>query len=238
MENKNGEKIYTEGIKLKGRLYSWFDNYWYHYKWTTIVVAFFLAVFIVCTLQMCQKEEEDMSVIYAGPVFISANESEAICKVIQNILPEDYSEDGVKKVSLSSYHIYSKEQIEEIEAGGQMIDRSYVSDNNENFYDYVMTGETVICLLDPSIYESLKSSNRFSELSAALGYECEKSSDGYGIRISELSVYGEYSVMQCLPEDTVVCILRRGVVGRTSKQPEYEKDRQTFCAIVDFTKES
>lgn len=238
MDNRNGEKIHTEGIRYKGKLYRWFDNYWYHYKWTTIIVAFFLAVFVICTLQMCQKEEDDMTVIYAGPAFVSANDREAVCKVFENILPEDYNGDGMKKVGLSSYHIYSKEQIEAIEERGELVDRNYITKNNEEFYDYVMTGEAVVCLLDPSIYESLKSGNRLSELSAALGYECALSSDGYGIRLSELDAYKEYSVMQVLPEDTVVCILTKGLFGRTSKQAEYDRDKQMLRALIEFTKES
>ena len=34
----------------------WLDNYWYHYKWHTIIVAFFLIIGIISTVQIFNRE--------------------------------------------------------------------------------------------------------------------------------------------------------------------------------------
>ncbi len=244
MEN-NGEKIYTEGIKKpQGKFYRWFDNYWYHYKWHTVITAFFLTVFIICTLQMCTRQEDDMRVIYAGPAFIHSQDAESVCRVLETVIPEDFNADGEKKVGLSSYQIYSREQIEAIEAetdseGAQrIVDREYISQNNTDFYNYVLTGEAYICFLDPHIYADLKANNRIASISETLGYDCDMSADGYGIVISDLAIYEEYSVLGVLPEDTVICCLEKVSIGKNSKVKVYEQHAQMFKALIEFKKES
>lgn len=44
----------------------WLDNYWYHYKWHTIIVAFFLIIGIISTVQIFNKESYDAYVMYVG----------------------------------------------------------------------------------------------------------------------------------------------------------------------------
>ncbi len=118
-----------------------------------------------------------------------------------------------------------------------MVDRDYISKNNSDFYDFVMTGEVSVCILDPEIYASLCSSDRVVKLSDALGYECGASEDGYGISLSSLAFYEEYSALKVLPEDSVLCILRQNYVGRNSKEQAYSQDRQMLRALIEFKKE-
>ena len=82
------EKIAGAEIKVQGRFLKWLDNYWYHYKWVTIVVAFFIIVFSVCTLQMCSKEKNDLIIVYAGEAFVSSEKAESIKSVINAVMPE------------------------------------------------------------------------------------------------------------------------------------------------------
>ena len=44
----------------------WLDNYWYHYKWHTIIVTFFLVIGIISTVQIFNKESYDAYVMYVG----------------------------------------------------------------------------------------------------------------------------------------------------------------------------
>ncbi len=104
MDNENN-KIYTEGIRPQGKLYRWFDNFWYHNKWTVIIVSCFLIVFIVCTAQTCAKKEDDLPVVYAGPSYIGSAERQSICNALSAVLTEDINKDGRLSVSLSSFQI-------------------------------------------------------------------------------------------------------------------------------------
>ena len=52
-------------------MYKWLDNYWYHYKWTTIIVVSFAVILTICIVQMATKETYDITVLYTGPhIFI------------------------------------------------------------------------------------------------------------------------------------------------------------------------
>ena len=34
----------------------WLENYWYHYKWATIISAFFITVAVICIVQIASKK--------------------------------------------------------------------------------------------------------------------------------------------------------------------------------------
>lgn len=237
--NEN-EKLPEVEIKSENPFLKWLDNYWYHYKWPTLIVSFFVIVLLICTLQTCNKKNEDISIIYAGPLQMSNEEHSNVESVMNYIIPEDFNGDGEKNSALITHQIYSREQIEAIiaqtDAAGNpgYVDRAYNSKNNENFYDYIKTGDSSVCLLDPSIYEQVKSGGRLMKLSDALGYLPEGADDEYGVTLSKLGVYEEYGALRVLPEDTVVCILLPTLVGNSSKPELYARDKDMLRAIIEF----
>ena len=234
------EKFSEAKINPDGKFLRWFDNFWYHHKWKTIIVSFFVIVVLVCTLQMCMSEKEDISFVYAGNAFLSANDIDNIEKVIEHVMPEDFDNNGEKTAILVGYQIYSEEQINDIqkehpdEDVGLYIDRSFNANNYDEFYKYMQTGESSVCFLDRSLFDSLVKNNRVLELSEVLGYTPESALDKYGVRLGDLDIYDEYSVLKVLPEDTVVCILRSLAIGKNSKPKIYAQEMDTFCAIVEY----
>ena len=67
------EKEQGGEIVYESKFTRWLDNFWYHYKWTTIIAVFALFVVLVCTLQMCNKDKNDVSVLSAGPEYFMFN---------------------------------------------------------------------------------------------------------------------------------------------------------------------
>ena len=94
-------RIHTEGIKTDTKLEKWFDNFWYHHKWVTVGVAFALLVVIICTVQMCGKEKNDLTVVYAGRNQLSPAESQNFSQVLESICPEDFDKNGENDTALS-----------------------------------------------------------------------------------------------------------------------------------------
>ena len=45
---------------MGNRFLKWLDNYWYHYKWRTIVILFFAVLLIVCVVQCSTVEKYDL----------------------------------------------------------------------------------------------------------------------------------------------------------------------------------
>lgn len=234
------ERISGAEIKLQSKFLRWLDNYWYHYKWVTIVVAFFIIVFSVCTLQMCSKEKNDIIVVYAGGAFVSPEQSENLKGVMDVVMPEDFDGDGTKNVNFVKYEIYSADQIKEIEAATDAngehgyVDRSYNSSNYDNYCNYTQTGDASVYLIEEWLFEELKASERVMSVYEVLGYTPE-GSDGYGIRLGDLAVYNSYAVLKALPEDTVVCLLRPLVVGNSSDEKYYENECEMFKALVEYS---
>ncbi len=200
------------------RFLRWLDNFWYHYKWQTIGIAFALVVLLVCVLQTCSKEKIDLTVVYAGPVALSGEELAGVEQVLETILPEDIDGDGEKNLSLARYTIYSKEQIVEMEKQGYSINRQLNSSEYDNYGNYVLTGESSIYLVDPWLYESLKSGERIH---------------GEGIRLGDTAAYQKYDLLAVLPEDTVVCLLRQQVMGKNHDDEHYAKESVMFAVLSE-----
>ena len=242
-ENRT-EKEYTEGISVeKSKFLSWLDNYWYHYKWITVGVAFFLIVIIVCTIQMCTKEEDDLCVVYAGRNTLSLSEESNFSRALEAIAPEDFDKNGEKNIAFITYSILSEEQVLEIQAQTDedgknlFVDKSFNSKEYETYNNYVMTGESSVLFLDPWLFEKLVAADRVARVEDVIGYTPEAACGEYGVRLGDTELYREYGVMQLLPEDTVICILRPYVAGNSSKKEYYAREKAMFEALVTFESE-
>ncbi len=240
MEKRNSpDKEYTEGIDVgASRATRWFDNFWYHYKWVTVIVCFFLIVGIICSVQMCTKEKSDIVLVYAGRNQLSVTEVDDLCKAFEAVCPPEIAKKGEANVGLSTYYILSEEQIKDIEAqtheDGERVyvDRNYVSNQYKTYLNYISTGESSVLLVDRWLYESLVASERLAPLSDIFGKTPEDAFGEYGVELRDTVMYNEYKVMQKLPEDTVLCILRPYVVGKSSKEKYYALEKKMLESIL------
>ena len=106
----NENKYDSTEIVSENRAYNKLQNFWYHNKWTVIVVAFFVCVVVVCTMQMFGKEKYDVSIVYGGTVRMADDERAAFVGALQSVLPEDYDNNGKKAVGLVEYQIFSEKR--------------------------------------------------------------------------------------------------------------------------------
>ena len=237
----NEEKVYTEGIKTKSKFVAWLDNYWYHHKWITLGAIFLVIVIIVAVVQSVEKEEEDVTLLYAGPTHLTASQVNAIQGVFNNVMPEDFDGNGQKYTGIVAYLIYSEEQIKEIEAQTDErginldINNQVNTDNFKGYSEYLLVGESAICFVDESLAQNLLANNRIVPLSVALGADSGYGENEYGLRLGSLKLYEEYSALRVLPEDTFICVLRQPVAGKISKDKNYEMELQMFRAIVNYS---
>ncbi len=235
----NGEKIEGREIKANSKFIKWLDNFWYHHKWATIIVSFFVIVFLVCILQMCTREKVDITVVYAGGAFVTEEKTANVELAIEAVMPEDFDKDGNKNAALIRYEIYSEDQIKEMEKDkanggqGQFVDHSFNSSNYKDFYNYVQTGDASVYFLDPWIFENLKENNRLMEISEVLGHTLEASEDNFGVKLGDLTIYKKYATIRALPKNTVVCILRPAIAGNSADPEYYANEIAMFRAIIE-----
>ena len=240
-DNKIRDKEYTEGISIpKGRFLKWLDNYWYHYKWVTIIVAFFVIVTVICTVQMCSKPRNDLVIVYAGRNTLSAEEQNNVTKVFEAIAPRDFDGNGENNIAINAFAVLSEEQVEEQRAQTDVDGKPLYIDNSHNakqfdtYSNYIMTGESSVLFLDPWLYESLVSAGRLKSLEETLGYVPESAYGDYGVRLGDTALYESYSVMRLLPEDTVICLLQPYVAGNSSKKEYYSREMEMFESLVTY----
>lgn len=241
-DKEQGGEIVHESKFLR-----WLDNYWYHYKWTTIIVAFVLFVVLVCTLQTCNKEKNDVSVLYAGPEYFMFNGEgvDNIESALSYVLPDEAAgSDGKKQVSLVYHQIFSGEEINEMkkeaEKSGEevYIDANFNAQNLRAFQNLILAGEYSVCLLSPYLYEMVMESGGFRLIEDVLGYTPEGAIDEFGIRLKDTAFGQYYPGVKDLPDDTILC-LRSDVsvgtfLGGKKNKEQYEKSVVLYRAIVEF----
>ena len=158
------------------KFFKWLDNFWYHYKWVTLVVVFFATVLVIGIVQMAGNEDPDIRVVYCGPSVIDGEQKAKMESAIAQIMEKDYNEDGKKSVRITSLTILSEEQLQQkIEEAAEDDDTIYYDPNSrkeiiQQLTSLLGSGETVICILDDYVYTSLAEQQAFASVQGILGY--------------------------------------------------------------------
>ena len=144
-------------VEMKSPLLSKLENYWYYYKWHTIVAIFLIFSILICSLQMCSRVEVDSYIMYAGGKSISRTASGGdraeyarVVDALKRVVP-DFDNDGEKNVSLSTLFQLSTAEIEEIEDrnDGTEVNYSLLTSDSETLRDRMYIGEYYVCLFSP-----------------------------------------------------------------------------------------
>lgn len=223
---------------------SFWDNFWYHHKWKTVIISVSLVVLLICTLQLCTRESYDVYLMYAGPGYLTPNETRSAQDAVKQIMP-DYNGDGQRGVMLTVFNYLNPEQIEEkmAQAEAEGVELSVDQLGNAsvlNQFDMeVMSGESVIYLLDPALYESIKYASGLIPLAEILETVPDEAIDEYGIRFADTDFAKAFSIFEELPEDTVLCIRQVSTMAvfkgqkKTERIHSYHVD--LFRQILTFT---
>lgn len=227
--NSENQKYDNTEIVSDSKVLSKLENFWYHNKWTVIVVAFFACVILVCTVQMFGKDRYDATVLCGTTEYLSSDERAALIGTVEQLLPKDYDKSGDKAIAMIDYQIFSeKELYEEIETeiDGVMttvkvekVAAHWNADQYNGMRDAIKTGEYSLCFASPYVYEQLLA-----------GYVAE----GKTVRLGDTDFYRYNEAVQVLPADTVVCLLRQFAIGESSKDDVYARSEALFDAIVAY----
>ena len=239
MNEEKNERLQEQQIAVeKGKFLKWLDNYWYHYKWPTIAVAFFVVVFAVCFIQSVTNEKKDILITYAGSATLAGDDKLAVETVLTDALPEGFGNNGKDgKAGFIPYLIYSKEQIKEIEERNSesedpiYIDTVFIANEYSALNSQYKTGNGSIYLLEEWLYRELLkedgTTERLKPLAEVFGETPEGAIDAYAIRLGDTELYKNSPALHILPADTVVC-LHEKIFG----QKNYEKEVDAFKLIA------
>lgn len=259
-EKREGREIRFGGSpkprkeKEHGKIYRWFDNFWYHHKWKTIASTFLAVVVTVCTLQMCGREKPgDIIILTAGPYGFFDNEAglNDLKKCLSTYIPEDYNGNGVKDITLQNYTIFSEDEAKEYEGRvdengdplGLKVDRNQNTKEYQNFSQYIINGNAAILFLSPWLANQYATTTgllmNFTEL---LGTDPQNgmfaTPEGgkticYGIKLCETALWRENSAIRAnLPEDTVICLMKPTILGKNADVEIYNRSVAVVKALI------
>lgn len=196
------------------------ENYWYHYKWHTLITLFFVVVFTICTVQMCQRDSYDVYVMYAGAGELrrtsEGGDIPAYQKALSSIAryADDYDENGSTSVSLAALFLPSDEDIAAIKAQGKEVNYGLIYENSGILSDNMLHSDYYLCFLSEEIFLQYcaKEVEVFDNIGAYTATDGEyEYANEYGIYLSSLDIYNRDGIKD-LPENTVVCIRKLGAV--------------------------
>ncbi len=84
------------------------ENYWYHYKWLTLGVAFLLSIVVIFTAQMIARNEPDYTVLVVTEEGYSSYALAPLESLLESY-GKDIDGDGEVEVRLATCHLGAKE---------------------------------------------------------------------------------------------------------------------------------
>lgn len=217
-------------------------NFWYHYKWHSVVCLVLIFAITVCSLQFCKKEDYDMHILYAGSHVVGKTAPEGseaeVVKVISSLkrVAKDYDADGKLRVNFTNYYFLSAS---EQQAAGADLDYAFLSNDKKSLESALEFSEYYLCFISPAVYEQY---NEHGEIDMFISLEeykdtiPETSFYAYNaIRLGECDFYKMPGICE-LPSDTLICIKTPSILA--SKSDEHEeyisRARDSLGVILNY----
>ena len=221
-----------------------FENLWYHYKVPILIVLGFVLIFAVGITQMVKNKRPDIYVLYAGPsVFDNTRTSDAEA-ALSSLITEDSNYDGVRLARLTALCYVSEEKAAAAKAEAEKnnehsttVDYAGSQENRDAFQAFsndMLAGDSVICLLDPYLYEMIRDAGGLLTLEEALGNKPDGAIDDYGVPARLIPFFESTPAFSALPEDTVFAVRR---VSTMSAFTGKEKEEKAHARHVAFARE-
>lgn len=222
------------------------ENFWYHYKWHTLIIVFFAVFLVIAIAQMTGRTAYDAHVLYTGPAYL---DKETVTDIVSSITkaseeaapandnPADYSEDGVLTLDFNKLVYVPTELAETYQDNDIYFNGLSNTGTRGEFDNLIMIGEYVILFIDQSLYDETVGTGAFLTWEEALGYTPDGAYDSCGIMLSALPISSENGLRQ-LPDNTILCCRGKSYVNNFNKKVQnealYNAQLALFRQIVEY----
>ena len=208
-------------VKLPSTPKEKIQNYWYHYKWHTLVALLLVVTILVCSLQLCTKESYDIYVLYAGSKNIGRTSTDGdvaeIVTIISSLkrVSNDFDGDGNINVNFTNYYYLSSDEANDADD----VNDALLASDKKALSSVLEHSEYYLCFISPTVYETYHKVGD-NELFVMI--------DEYKESHPELEYYNDSAIylsstplaklpgFSNLPVDTLICIRRPSVLGAKS----------------------
>ena len=245
------EKNIGGDIRVSSPFLKKIENFFYHYKWHTVIALFLVVVIVICSVQMCAKEEYDIEIMYAGRQNVTSAQAVSDIKNAFATFADDETGDGKRQANLVCYWVDERYLgIGEIPEELKGADVSYFANqtltNRDSLDSEIAAGNVMIFLLSPYLFERWDKEGAFLSVEQICPeYEgreseiCLQMEDGsYNPRAVLLSAIdlGDMAGLVALPEDTVICMRKvpYNVYNKDTVEKEHARALETLRRAIRF----
>ena len=223
-----------------------FENFWYHYKWPTLIIAFFAVFFLIAIAQMGTKNDYDAHLLYTGPAYL---DGEVVAEILTSVNkaadqaydikenPADHDSDGMINCDFNKIVYVPTMTAEEYKENDIYFNGVENLSARGQFDNLIMIGEYVVLMIDKSLYDETVATGAFCRLSDILETVPENAYDECGILLADLPICVENGFRQ-LPDDTVLCCRTKSYVNNFNKKVQeeelYDAQIELFRQIVSY----
>lgn len=228
-EENGGEKLDGNTAAIRTPFTQWLENFWYHYKWQTIVALFTAITVIICAVQCSNSAKNDSLVLYAGAYDMTYPEAQAVKSAFEEVVG-DYNDDDERDVELVNLFIMSPSEISDFNKAhrdeGVTVNTTLLSNNWETFQNEILSGEASVCIMSQYCFDYVKNADGFSD-----------TYDWYYLSYTNFGKH--FSAMKVFPEDTILCLRRistmQSLFNKNRTEREYADQVDFYERIINFT---
>ena len=243
---KNSAESETTTRKMSAR--EWIENFWYHYKWQSLIALFLVFTITVCSLQMCQKESYDVHIMYVGGHEIDRKGSTGGTPEYQTITSSltrvcrDFDENGTISVNFYDLFLLTDEEISNLKLdAGYEINYSLLNENEEIFAQNISISDYYVCFLSRAVYDEYRNINGVDVFAPLAPYVNEGTAvEFYTDSAIYLSSTG-FKLMpgiKNLPDDTVICLRKISLLSShfngSKNEKMYKQAEEVIEEIINF----
>ena len=119
----------------------WIANFWYYYKWFTILGVIVFAFILIATVQYFTKSEPDLGIVYAGAQEVSERSCEEMIAFTEGKI-FDSNEDG--KISASFQNFLLLSNYDYLTEGQKL----QAKEEFQAYSDEILSGDANVLILD------------------------------------------------------------------------------------------
>lgn len=227
MEEKEYAQAELDTDEMKTTLSSKFSNFWYFYKWQTILFVIIGIGIIAAIIQMSENNPPDTAVMYVGPAYLTVKDKEEMADLAENYM-RDYNEDGIKNFTLLDITVTP--MTEELDPYKYQIN----GEARKRFEAEVMAGDSLVYILEESFYRVLVEQNALMKLSDVLDSDMiPDSAEEYGVKVKYLDFF-DSGPFASFYKEAYICIKSKPNKNTINygTTPEYWESNKVFFRSV------
>ena len=202
----------------------WLDNYWYHYKWHTIIVSFFLIIGTISMVQLFTKETYDAYVMYVGEAPIPDTQYYDIMHSLKEV-SDDYDGDKEHNINFAKTAFITDPENDMA---------STVNASAMQYLSNLVVQPYYIYLMDETVYKLYKDSGVFVPISEIVKDVPEEwYYDNTAIYFDKTDYANSFPGVDNLGENTLLVLK---IMPYSSNKGVTARERQSYENHIDMLK--